>query len=35
MVYDVAVEEVLEAFKRSSRKDRESVQKVVKKALYT
>jgi uncharacterized protein (DUF2252 family) len=33
--YDVAVEEVLEAFKRSSRKDRESVQKVVKKALYT
>jgi len=33
--YDVAVDEVLEAFKRSSRKDKKSAQKVVKKALYS
>ncbi len=33
--YDVAVDDVLEAFKRSSRKDKKSAQKVVKKALYS
>jgi uncharacterized protein (DUF2252 family) len=33
--YDVAVEEVLEVFKRSSRKDKKSAQKAVKKALYS
>jgi uncharacterized protein (DUF2252 family) len=33
--YEVAVDEVLEAFKRSSKKDKKSAQKVVKKALYS
>jgi uncharacterized protein (DUF2252 family) len=33
--YDVEVDEVLEVLDRSSRKDRESVQKVVKKTLYS
>ena len=33
--YDVAVEEVLEVFKSSSRKDKKSAQKAVKKALYS
>jgi uncharacterized protein (DUF2252 family) len=33
--YDVAVNEVLEAFKRSSWKDKKSAQKVIKKALYS
>lgn len=33
--YDVEVDEILEVFDRFSRKDRESVKKVVKKALYS
>jgi len=33
--YDIEVDEVLEAFKRSSWKDKKSAQKVVKKALYS
>jgi len=33
--YDVEVDEILEVFDRFSRKDRESIQKVVKKAPYS
>jgi len=33
--YEVDVDEVLEAFKRSSKKDKKRTQKVVEKALYS